>query len=93
MSKSISAAIQYEVGAEVLGLLGIVASWRRMSAEWIEKQPAGCKVPPPLLTISACAETDENGYTPASSVTITTREGLIALRKAVDEALNEGGAA
>ena len=31
--------------------------------------------------------TDENGYTPASSVNISGTEALLALRSAIDEAL------
>jgi hypothetical protein len=46
-----------------------------------------------MLTIQSCADTDEGAHTPAASVTVSSREGLIALRSAIDEALKEGGAA
>jgi hypothetical protein len=88
-----SAVPQFEVGATVLGYVGLVASWRRMSAAWISKQPPGGPLYPPVLTIYSCADTDEGVHTPAATVTILTREGLIALREAIDEALKNGGAA
>lgn len=68
-----------ETGAVVLGTVGKVATWRRPKGKgWL-----------PLLTIQVCSDTDENGYTPAESVTLLGREQLLALRMAVDEALKE----
>jgi hypothetical protein len=76
-----SASSLYEVGAVVLGYVGTVASWRRPSAlnktRW------------PMLVITACDSTDEGVHTPAASISINSREGLLALRAAIDEALTE----
>lgn len=72
-------ASSHETGAVVLGAVGRVATWRRSAqARWS-----------PVLTVQVCSETDENGYSPAESITIVGREGLLALRFAIDEALKE----
>lgn len=71
-----------EVGAVVLGYVGNVASWRRPKAEYVNRFQ-------PMLTIQTCSITDEGAHTPAESVSITSREGLVALRAAIDEALKE----
>lgn len=85
-----SAAPQYEVGAAVLGYVGIVATWRRYSTDWIKKQPAGAKLGhAEMLTIQSCADTDDGAHTPAVSISICSREGLLALRDAINEALKE----
>jgi uncharacterized NAD-dependent epimerase/dehydratase family protein len=78
-----SASKMFEIGAVALGFVGTVASWRRPTAE--HKQRFS-----PMLIIQSCAENDEGAHTPAASVTIASREGLIALRSAIDEALKEG---
>ncbi len=75
-----SAAPQYEVGAVVLGFVGLVATWRRKSA-------AHKYAYEPLLIIHSAATTDENAHTPAQTVEINSRVGLLALRQAIDEAL------
>jgi hypothetical protein len=85
----IAAPQMFEVGAVVLGYVGNVASWRRLSAA----VPDNGRYPP-LLTIHTCSSTvDEGGYTPAASVTLSGRESLLALRAAIDAALNEGASA
>ncbi len=69
----------FETGAVILGAVGRVATWRRSTSNrWV-----------PILTILVCSDTDENGYTPAESVSVSGREALLALRSAVDEALKE----
>ena len=77
-----SASGMWEVGASVLGYVGIVATWRRPTLEHARRFN-------PMLTIQCCSNTDEGAHTPAESVTISSREGLIALRAAIDEALKE----
>lgn len=72
----------FEVGAVVVGYVGQVASWRRPTAQYVSRYQ-------PMLTIQSCGETDEGVHTPASSVSITSRNGLVALRAAIDEALKE----
>lgn len=81
-----SATPMWEVGAVVLGYVGTVASWRRPAEEHAKRYG-------PMLIIQTSADTDEGAHTPAASVTINSRAGLIALRAAIDEALKEGGAA
>ena len=39
------------------------------------------------MIITSCADTDEGVHTPAQSVTINSRAGLLALREVIDEAL------
>ena len=78
-----SATSLYEVGAVVLGYVGTVASWRRPSASNKNRWP--------MLVITVCDATDEGVHTPAASVSINNREGLLALRSAIDEALKETG--
>lgn len=72
----------FDVGAEVLGYVGLVASWRRPTLEYKQRYQ-------PVLVIMAASNTDEGAHTPAESITITDRDALIALRKAIDEALKD----
>lgn len=76
----------FDVGAEVLGYVGVVATWRRPATETERNRRD------PMLVIHSSADTDEGVHTPAQSVTINSRAGLIALRKAIDEALAESPA-
>lgn len=67
----------FEVGARALGYYGLMASYRRrIDGAW---EPSVC--------ITSCADTDEGAHTPAQSVTINSRAGLLALRDVIDEAL------
>ena len=72
-----SVSTLFEMGARALGYYGLMASWRRRTdAMWA-----------PSVIITSCADTDDGAHTPAQSVTINSREGLIALRDVIDEAL------
>lgn len=84
---SASATPVYEVGAVVLGYVGFTASWRR-HAPGHGRAGQG-----QMLCINQAACTDEGAHEPAQSITIASREGLLALRAAIDEALKEGGTA
>jgi hypothetical protein len=84
---STSATQVYEVGAVVLGYVGFTASWRRHAPG--HGRPGQGQ----MLCINQASSTDEGAHEPAQSITITAREGLLALRYAIDEALKEGGAA
>lgn len=77
-----SASRVFDVGAVVLGYVGIVASWKRPTAEYAKRHH-------PQLIVQSCASTNEGVNEPAQSVTINSREGLLALRAAIDEALKE----
>ena len=79
-----SATPMFEVGAVVLGYVGTVASWRRLAPK-----QAARSVDYRMLVITTCGSTDEGVHEPAASVSINSREGLIALRAAIDEALKE----
>ena len=69
----------FEIGGRVLGYYGLMATWRRrLDGRW---EPSVC--------ITASADTDEGAYTPAQSVTIGSRAGLLALREVIDEALKQ----
>lgn len=82
-----SATPMFEVGAKVLGYVGLVATWRRMvPGQAIRSQRE------PMLTIQVCDSSEDGVYTPAASVTINSRAGLMALREAIDEALKEPSA-
>jgi hypothetical protein len=74
----------FEVGAVALGHVGLVASWRRPTQKATASRGYG-----PLLVVQSCASTDEGAHEPAQSVTVNSREGLLALRSAIDEALKE----
>jgi hypothetical protein len=82
-----SASSMFEVGAACLGYIGLVATWRRSAP------PAHATIAPsrvaPQLIIQSCATTDDGAYEPAQSITIGSKEGLLALRAAIDEALKE----
>ena len=79
-----SATSTFEVGAVVLGYFGLTASWRRPVK--LEHERRGCVA---QLIVQSCASTDDGAHEPAQSVTINSREGLLALRAAIDEALKE----
>ena len=67
----------FEIGARALGYYGLMASYRRrIDGAW---EPSVC--------ITSCADTDAGAHTPAQSVTINSRAGLLALRDVIDEAL------
>lgn len=69
----------FETGARVLGSYGLIASWRRRTdGRW---EPSVC--------IVSSADTDEGVHTPAQSVSISSRAGLLALRDVIDEALRQ----
>jgi hypothetical protein len=74
------ASKMYEVGAVVLGYVGLTASWRRPGSEQ-------SSLAAPLLVIQHSSSTGEGAHEPSQSITITSCDGLIALRKAIDEAL------
>ena len=78
-----SASVDYEIGAKALGYYGLTATWRKRVDGRLS----------PIVNITAAASTDDGVFEPAQSVTINSREGLIALREVIDEALREGGAA
>lgn len=78
-----SCSKMFEVGATVLGYVGLIASWRRPADRSTANRMG------PMLVIQACSDTDEGCHTPAASITIGNREGLLALRDAIDEALKE----
>ena len=80
MSKS-----EFEMGAACLGYAGMVATWWRMKPSE-DPMKKGWRQQP-QVTVMAAEATDENGYTPASSVNISGTEALLALRSAIDEAL------
>lgn len=77
-----SASSNFEVGSVVLGYVGLVASWRRPTEDYRGRYL-------PQLIVQSCASTDDGVHEPAQSVCIASREGLLALRSAIDEALKE----
>lgn len=79
-----SASSLFEVGAVGLGYVGLVASWRRPTQQISASRGYGAQ-----LIVQACACTDDGAHEPAQSVTINSREGMLALRAAIDEALKE----
>lgn len=78
-----SATTMFEVGSAVLGHVGLMASWRRATDKHNALRYG------PMLLIQSSGGAEDGAYTPAQSVTITSREGLLALRDAIDEALKE----
>jgi hypothetical protein len=70
----------FEFDAICLGAVGLTAAWRRHKVD--VKRRYG-----PMLIISQCCTVDEGVCLPASDVTVTTVQGLLALREAIDEAL------
>lgn len=77
-----SASEAFEVGAVCLGYVGLVATWRRATPLYRGRYF-------PQLIVQSCASSDEGVHEPAQSVTVNSREGLLALRNAIDEALKE----
>lgn len=70
----------YEFDAVCLGTYGITAAWRRHKKD-AERRYG------PTLTITQGSTTDDGVFSPACDITIATKEGLLALRNAIDEAL------
>lgn len=74
-----SATPTFQIGARALGYYGLMASYRRRrDGKW-----------DPSVCITSSADTDEGVHTPAQSVTINSRAGLLALREVIDEALRQ----
>ena len=73
-------AADYEYGAVSISGTSTAASWRR-----IDNTSAGAYGPQLRIHSSSC--TDEGAHTPASDVFVYGKEQLLALRKAIDEAL------
>jgi hypothetical protein len=71
----------FEFDATCLGVCGLTATWRRTRPD-IEKGRWE-----PLLVIKAASATDEGAFIPASDISITSVQGMLALRAAIDEAL------
>ena len=74
-----------DMGAECLGFAGMAVTWWRMKPS--EDQMKKGWRQQPQITVLVAETTDENGYTPASSVNISGTEALLALRAVMDEAL------
>ena len=72
----------FEFGAECLGAVGITASWRRPL-----KTTTSLGRYAPMVVIQQCSSVDENAFSPAADVTILGKDGLLALREVIDEAL------
>lgn len=72
------------VGAKPLACHGLIASWRRSN-------PAHPNAPhwDPIFLIQSAAATGDGVHEPAQTVSLSTRESLLALREAIDEALRE----
>lgn len=77
-----SASTLYTVGAEVLGYVGLTASWRRPAQ-------ADSKNLYPRVVISEAANADEGIYSPAQAVTISDAVGIAALRDVCTMALGQ----
>lgn len=71
-----SAATGYEVGSRVLGYVGLVAAWRRSVGK-----------PKPYWDNLLVIQTSAEESIPAQSITINSKEGLLALRDCINEAL------
>lgn len=78
-----------EFGATCLGFAGMAATWWRMKPyeDTLMKKYRR----EPQITILVAESTDENGYTPASSVNVSGAGALRLLRAAIDEALKYEG--
>ena len=74
-----------EMGADCMGFAGVAVTWWRMKPSE-DPMKTGWRQQPEV-TVLVAENTDENGYTPASSITISGVEALHALRSAIDEAL------
>lgn len=72
--------ITFEFDSVCLGAVGITAAWRRHRVDAKNRYA-------PMLIISQCGAVDEGVHVPAADVTVTTVQGLLALRDAIDEAL------
>lgn len=72
----------FEFDVTCLGAYGLTAAWRRAKVgveQWERWQPT--------LLISAASTADEGVFAPACDISITSVQGLLALRAAIDEAL------
>lgn len=79
-----SASTAYEVGAKVLGYVGLTASWRRAAPGF-----ANARGVYPMLIIASAGTTDEGVHEPAQTITINSLQGMMELRDAINEALKE----
>jgi hypothetical protein len=79
----------YITGSARLDDRGLVASWSRMNPTYFS---ASKEMGPPQFVITCCNFVYRGVLIPATSISIGSREGLIALRDAIDQALEEAGA-
>lgn len=79
-----SATSMFQVGSVVLGYVGITASWRRLAPRQTSRG-----VDYRMLVITSSGGVEEGTYEPPASIALRSREGLLALRDAIDEALKE----
>lgn len=69
-----------ERGAEVLGYTGVVASWQRFTQDAKPRYQ-------PYVVLQSMGGMSESGFEPAQSIAIQSKEGLLTLKKVVEEAL------
>ena len=69
-----------ERGAEILGYVGVVASWQRYTQDVKPRYQ-------PYVVLQSIGGMGDAGFEPAQSITIQNKEALIALKKVVEEAL------
>ena len=73
------------MGAECLGFAGAAVTWWRMKPSEDQMKKGWQQQPQITVLMAEC--TDENGYTPASSVNVRGVAALRALRDAINSAL------
>lgn len=66
----------FEMGSACLGVYGLTAIWRRSQKNY-----------GPSILICSASTVDEGVLIPACDISISSVDGLIALRSAIDEAL------
>lgn len=72
----------FEFDATCLGAYGLTATWRRHNKD--VPKPRRWQ---PTLLIKAASVVENGAYIPANDISISTAQGLLALRDAIDQAL------
>lgn len=69
-----------ERGAEILGYVGVVASWQRYTPDAKQRYQ-------PYVILQSMGGMGDSGFEPAQTISIHNKEALLALKKVVEEAL------
>lgn len=79
---------RYITGAVPLSGIHLIAAWRAVNHEGLSPRESATIFP--AVVISQGAATEDGAYIPAVDITVVGTDALLALRRAIDQALDAG---